>query len=503
MSENFTTLRLKYLGINTHKDPIIYMREDCHICKSEGFEAQARVCVSLNNRSIIATLNTVETDLLRHNEASLSHYAWDLLGAKENDDISISHPKPLESLSYIRSKIYGNELKANETHKIIEDILAGQLSDINIAMFIAASAGNKLSKKEILDLTKAMVDTGQRLTWSSQFIVDKHCVGGLPGNRTSPIVVAIVAAYGLTIPKTSSRAITSPSGTADTMEVFAPVNLDIATMRKVVEQENGCLVWGGSVALSPADDLLIRIERTADLDSEGQMVASILSKKIAAGSTHIVLDVPIGDTAKVRSLEDAIILKNYLDTIAKEFSIETKVIFTDGSQPVGKGIGPALEARDILAVLTNDKMAPQDLRERALLLAGQLLEFSPNINPGQGTIIATDILNTGKAFEKFQAICKAQGGMQEIPTARFTHTIESTRSGKIIDIDNRHIARLAKLAGAPNSKTAGVELFTSLRTHVSRSQPLFRIHAETKGELNYALDFLKKDHSIFKFEDSV
>ncbi|MHB1220966.1 MAG: thymidine phosphorylase family protein [Gammaproteobacteria bacterium] len=502
MNEHHSTLSLRYLGINTYKEPIIYMRDDCHICKSEGFEAQTRVRVTLNDRSIIATLNTIETDLLRHNEASLSHYAWDLLSAKDGDEISITHPEPLNSLSYIRSKIYGHELKADETRHIIDDALSGQLSDINIAMYIAASAGNKLSKKEVLDLTKAMVDTGQRLTWPSNFIVDKHCVGGLPGNRTTPIVVAIVAAFGLMIPKTSSRAITSPAGTADTMEVFTSVNLDIPTMQKVVEQENGCIVWGGSVALSPADDLLIRIEKSADLDSEGQMVASILSKKIAAGSTHIVIDMPIGTTAKVRSIAHAELLKNFLESIAKEFGIETRVIFTDGSQPVGRGIGPALEARDVLAVLNLDRDAPQDLRERALILAGNVIEFSSSVSPGQGKIIATAILDSGKALSKFQAICKAQGGMRDIPIAPFTHIIESSKPGRIINIDNRHIARVAKLAGAPRSKSAGVDLLTPLHTIVGKSQPLYKICAESQGELNYALDFLKQGHEIFQIEMS-
>src|SRR3989338_3277773 len=258
MNKTYSTLKLKDLGINTYQNPVIYMRKDCYICKSEGFESQTRVKVTLNDRSIIATLNTVEGDLLMRNEASLSHYGWDLLSAKEGDEISISHPKQLDSLSYIRSKVYGNELKAGQIRDIIDDLLSGQLSDINIAMFIAAISGDRLSKKEVFDLTKAMIDTGKHLTWPSELIVDKHCVGGLPGNRTTPIVVAIVAAFGLIIPKTSSRAITSPAGTADTMEVFTEVNLDIKTMRKVVEQENGCIVWGGSMTLSPADDLLIR-----------------------------------------------------------------------------------------------------------------------------------------------------------------------------------------------------------------------------------------------------
>lgn len=503
MKDNHSTLKLKHLGINTHKEPIIYMREDCHICKSEGFSAQARVKVTLDDRSIIATLNTVETNLLRHNEASLSNYAWDLLSAKNGDQISITHPKALDSLSYIRSKIYGHELKAEETKHIIEDIVSGQLSDINIAMYIAASAGDRLSKKEVIDLTRAMIDAGQRLTWDSPCVVDKHCVGGLPGNRTTPIVVSIVAAYGLMIPKTSSRAITSPAGTADTMEVFTSVTLDIPAMRKVVEKENGCIVWGGAMALSPADELLIRIERTANIDSEGQMVASILSKKIAAGSTHIVIDMPIGTTAKVRSIDHAKYLKNFLESIAKEFGIKIKVIFSDGSQPVGRGIGPVLEALDVLAVLNRDKSAPQDLRAHALTLAGQVIEFSPDVVAGDGLRIATNILDSGKALAKFQAICNAQGGMRNIPTAPFSHTIESKLSGIIINIDNRYIASVAKLAGAPKSKSAGVELLVPLHSVVGKSQPLFKVYAETRGELDYALDFLKQGHEIFQMEESV
>lgn len=500
MSSRHTTLTLKYLGINTYKEPIVYMRDDCDICKSEGLTAQARIRVTLNNRSVVATLNTVETDILRHNEASLSDYAWNLLAAKPGDKISISHPKQLDSISYIRSKVYGNELKARETKQIINDIVSGQLSDINIAMFIAASGGYRLSKKEVYDLTMAMVNSGQRLDWSSTCVYDKHCIGGLPGNRTTPIIVPIVAALGLMIPKTSSRAITSPAGTADTMEVFTPVNLDIATMRKVVEQENGCIVWGGSMSLSPADDLLIRIERTANLDSEGQMVASILSKKIAAGATRLVIDIPIGTTAKVRSIARAEYLKNFLESIAKKFQIETRIIFSDGAQPVGRGIGPALEASDVLAVLTGDALAPQDLREHALHIASQIIELSPGIPAGEGLGMATKILDSGKAYTKFEAICKAQGGMRDIPRAAFTHVVESSSAGTIINIDNRYIACVAKLAGAPEAKAAGIELLVSLHTVVSKGQPLFVIHAQTKGQLQYAVDFLKQGHDIFQIE---
>lgn len=500
MKNNHTQLHLKYLGIDTYKEPVIYMRKDCHICRSEGFEAQSRVQVTLNNRSVIATLNTIESDLLQHHEASLSRYAWDFLSAKVGDDISISHPKPLQSLSDIRSKLYGHKLNSDQIRRIVNDVVAGQLSDIHIATFLAATAGNHLSRKEIFDLTNAMVETGQRLKWSSSLIMDKHCVGGLPGNRTTLIVVPIVAAFGLMIPKTSSRAITSPAGTADTMEVLAPVDLDLVKMQKVVDSQGGCIVWGGSVALSPADDILIQIERAIDLDSEGQLVASVLSKKIAAGSTHLLIDMPIGPTAKIRTREAATLLKILFTDIGTQFGITVKTILSDGSQPVGRGIGPALEALDALAVLQGDKNAPQDLRDRSLVLAGEILEFSPTVKIGQGRQITQSILDSGKAWQKFQAICDAQGGMREIPKAHFFYDIVANDAGKVTSINNRHIAQIAKLAGAPKTKAAGVLLHATLGIVVEKNQPLFTIHAESEGELNYALMLLKQIPPIMQVE---
>lgn len=502
MNENYNKLTLKYFGINTYKEPIVYIHKDCTICKSEGLEAPARVQVTLNDRSIIATLNTIQTNMLQTCEAGLSDYAWDFLSAREGDQITITHPKPLESLRYIRSKIYGNELNFNEMSAIIQDIVSGNLSDLHIAMFIAATTGDRTSQDEIIHLTKAMVNVGQKITWGSDFIVDKHSVGGLPGNRTTPIVVSIVAAYGLKIPKTSSRAITSPSGTADTMEVLTPVNLNLQDIKKVVEKENGCIVWGGAVSLSPADDLLIRIERTANLNSEVQLVASILSKKVSAGVSHLVIDMPIGTTAKVASLQRAEILKKTFEHTAKAFNLKIKIIFTDGSQPLGRGIGPALEAEDVVSVLTGNKNAPHDLRERALLLAGHVLEMSSAVPAGQGLNLAKEILDSGKAWQKFQAICHAQGGMRDIPKAQYSHTIEAKKSGILINIDNHRIANVAKLSGAPRAKAAGVILLNRLNAVVEKQQPLFTVCAETKSELDYALNFVEQNQEIFQIEES-
>ena len=501
MNSHDAKLKLKALGINTHTEPVIYVRDDSEIIKAEGFEAQARVQVCLRDKNVIATLHTVESTILQHNEASLSTYAWDLLAANENDEIQIQHVPPLNSLSFIRSKVYGNELKTPEIKSIVGDLLAGRLSDIHVAMFLTATAGTGLNSKETLDLTRSMVDTGQTLTWPAELVVDKHCVGGLPGNRTTLLIVPIVAAFGLMIPKTSSRAITSPAGTADTMEVFAPVELDLNKMRSVVEKENGCIVWGGAVSLSPADDLLIRIERVMDIDSEGQLIASILSKKIAAGSNHLVIDMPIGPTAKVRTLQQAQIIKTSLENIAHQFNMTIKVIMTDGLEPVGRGIGPALEAQDVWDVLSNHANAPQDLQDRALTLAGQIIEFSPKVSPGTGKSIAKSLLEDGSALKKFIAICEAQGGIRPIPKAKFTQTICALQTGRVTCIDNRTIARIAKLAGAPANKASGVELLVKLGMTVQKGQPLYTIHADARGELHYALSYIALGHTIIQIEE--
>ncbi len=491
-------VRLKYLGIDTYKEAVIYMHADCAVCRAEGFESQGRILVMYKGKTLTATLNKVTNGLLQACEVSFSEYAWKVLGAVEGEMVQVSHPPPISSLSHVRSKIYGNTLSATNINEIITDIVAARYSDIEVASFVTACAGNHLDEREITDLTQAMVDAGERMTWPGSPIVDKHSVGGLPGNRTTPIVVSIVAAYGLTMPKTSSRAITSPAGTADAMEVVAPVDLDTLTMRRVVEQEGGCIVWGGAVSLSPADDLLIRIEKILDLDSEGQLVASVLSKKIAAGSTHVLIDMPIGPTAKVRSMTMGEKLAENLKNVGGKFGLTVATHFSDGTQPVGRGIGPALEARDFVSVLCGDKDAPQDLRAHALALAGKVLQFSAGVPKNGGLKIAQEILDSGTAWKKFQAICAAQGGLRDIPVAHHRHTIEAPAGGKVMVIDNRRIARLAKLAGAPHDKVAGVDLHTPVGTSVQKNQPLFTIHAATPGELAYALHYLRGEHDIIR-----
>lgn len=489
-------LRARPLGIHTLDEPVAFMRTDCHVCRSEGLSSRSRVLLQSGDRSVVATLYQVSSNLVAIDEVGLSETAWSLLGVAHGNPVTVRHPDPLTSFAHVRSRIFGNRLSAGKFRQILDDVTARRYSSVETTAYLVSGSSFPLDEAETVALTQVMVDLGETLTWPNTPVVDKHCVGGLPGNRTTPIVVAIAAALGLTMPKTSSRAITSPAGTADAMETLAPVDLDLRAIHRVVEREGGCVVWGGAVGLSPADDLLIRIERVLDLDSEGQLVASVLSKKIAAGATHLILDIPVGPTAKLRTAAAGEALATRLAAVADTFGIATRVVITDGSQPVGRGIGPALEGRDVLAVLQRRTGYPEDLHARACALAGALLELSGKAAPGDGVSLAAQTIADGRAWSKFQAICEAQGGLRIPPTAPYQHPLTAQFGGRITSIDNRKIARVAKLAGAPGSKSAGVEMHVRFGDEVSPKQPLYTVHAETTGELEYSLDYVATNPNI-------
>jgi thymidine phosphorylase len=419
-------------------------------------------------------------------EVGVSALGFALLGLPEGAPVEVVQAAPAKSLEAVRRKVEGAELSADDFDSIIGEIAQMRYSKTEITAFLISSA-SFLSTNEVLHLTRAMASAGRCLDWPSEMIVDKHCIGGIPGNRTSMIIVPIVASHGLSIPKTSSRAITSPAGTADTMEVLARVDLDIREMRNVVEAEGGCLVWGGHVNLSAADDILISVERPLAIDTSEQLVASILSKKLAAGSKHLVIDIPIGATAKVRSRSNAIRLKKLFEFVGDRLGLALEVMITDGSQPVGRGIGPALEARDVMQVLANVPEAPADLRDRVLLLAGQILEFDPKLRGGAGRARAEELLRSGAALAKFERIAAAQGKPPEaVSLGTLTQEVPASRDGIVTAIDCRQIARIARLSGAPNDKGAGIDLYKKIGDRVEAGEPLFKIHACLPADFRFA-----------------
>ena len=315
--------------------------------------------------------------------------------------------------------------------------------------------------------------------------------GGVPGNKVSLIIVPIVAAAGLTIPKTSTRAITSPSGTADTMEILAPVNFESDALNNLVSKEKACIIWGGALNTCPADDILINIERPLRMDPIGLMIPSILAKKLSMGVKKMVLDIPCGGGTKfptsIEGRKFALLFKE----IASNVGIEAECALTLAHQPIGHLIGSAPEAKEALTLLRDYSAGPNSLIEKSTELAGILLEMGGISQKGEGQKLAKEILRSGKAYEKMKKIIEAQGGdpdikPEDIKLGPYIKEFYSTKSGHITEVNNSIINQIAMAAGCPNSKSSGVEVFKKQGAKIDEGDPIFKIYSDSQSKLKKA-----------------
>lgn len=421
----------------------------------------------------------------------------DKLRLKQNGLVDVSLAKSPKSLAYIKKKLDGEKLTKNEINQIVEDIVNGMLSEIELTYFVAACYTKNMTSEETIMLTRAMSGFGEVLKLDSYPIIDKHSIGGIPGNRTTLVLVPIITAAGFVMPKTSSRSITSPAGTADTMEVLANVSFGIKQMERIIKKTKGCIVWGGALDLAPADDAIIKVEKPLRLDAESQLLASIMAKKNSVGSTHILIDIPVGKNAKVMNKREALHLKQQFEDIGKKLRKRIKVIITDGSQPIGNGVGPALEARDVLWLLKRDFRRPLDLEKKCIMMAGEIFK---SIGIKGGRKKALKMLDSGKAYKKMLEIIKAQGGEEpdtdKICLGEHRFDFRAKRNGQIKEIDNAFISKIARVAGAPEDKGAGAYLYKHIGDSVKKGDKIFTIYSESKEKLSYAKNILNDIHGI-------
>jgi putative thymidine phosphorylase len=429
---------------------------------------------------------------IRHGEIGLFDEVWKILKAKDGDPLQIELISRPPSVAAIKKKLLGKPLDEKGIYSIIKDIVDRQLTPIETTYFVASGYVKPYSLQELIWLVKAMAMTGETFTWGKRKVVDKHSVGGLAGNRTTMVVIPIIASLGLLIPKTSSRAITSPSGTADTMEVLAPVSFTGPQVKRIVSATGGCLIWGGGLSIAPADDLIIRVSRPLSLEPYDKMIVSIMAKKVAMGVTCLIIDMPYGPDTKIASLAVAQELAKKFRGVAKAFGITIKVKFDQASEPVGKGIGPALEARDVLRVLQQKEKRPRDLEAKAIGLAAELLELSKSCKPGAGKKIAEQELTSGRAWKKMQQIIRAQGGNPKVDANQLmrsakTYRFVAKKSGKIIGINNRAVDEVARTLGAPDHALAGIYLHHKIGYHIKKGEKLLTLYSYSQDRLNLAI----------------
>jgi len=437
-------------------------------------------------KEIICVVN-VSSKGVKEGQIGFFEEAMKKVGAK-GSCVNVEIADQPRSIEYIKRKLHGDVLNAEEYDELIKDVVHNEFSDAELTYFVSGCYTKGLNMDEAVSLTNAIVNNGEQFKFKKGIVVDKHCIGGVPGNRTTMILVPVMAALGYKMPKTSSRSITSPSGTADTMEVVAPVKLSAPKIKKIVNKHKGVIAWGGGVNLAAADDKLIRIRHPMSLDPLGMMLASIMAKKKAVGSTHVLIDIPYGKGAKVEKRRDALELKKLFISIGKKLSMKIRVVLTDGSQPIGSGIGPALECSDVIAVLKGS--GPNDLREKSIFLATEMLKMLNIKNPKEKVL---EILESGKAYDKFREIIVAQGGKKRphVPKASLFYEYKTTKGGRVKEIHNKEISKLARIAGAPDDKSAGLYLRVRRNNGIKKGEILFTLYAESKMKLDTAVSYLK------------
>ena len=488
--------KIKKIDIDTGRNRIIYLHRNGHIFKKEGFKCLSRVKIYNDVLTVYGILHIIENDnVLTDFEIGLSSIFFKKYNIKEGDIFTIKTVGIIPSFQYVLSKLNGFNYEEKHFNDIFNDIIEEKYDDSQIACFCSSTAGNSLNENELLYLTKAMIKINKTIDWKKNIVVDKHCIGGIPGNRTTPPSIAIIAEYGMFIPKTSTRSITSPSGTIDTMEVFTNVNFSDEKIVEIVNKTNGCLIWSG--ILSPIDEIVMSVQKDLCLDGKGIMIASIISKKMAAGSTHILIDIPYGPQAKCKDLESAKSLKYDFETLGKNLGLYVYVNLSESNQPIRKGIDPEFKAKDILDILKNKPNACEDLKEKILYLSGIIIEFDPNVKKGEGIKIAKEILESGRAFERFKKICEAQGGYKEIQDSKYQKDVISEIEGKVCEINIKKISTLAKLTGCPSNKEAGIYLYKHLNDYIKKGEKIMTLHSNSVGELKTAYNFAL-DEQIFK-----
>jgi AMP phosphorylase len=484
-------LKAKLIGISSGGKPIVLLnKEDAAELGVRGLD---RVTVKYDKTEVIAIVNITST-LVNRGEIGIFE-ELDYSKLKENKELEVKVANPPNSLHFIREKLKGRKLTYDEIHEIVNDTVKRKLNDIEIASFVTALHNFGLDLGEAKSLSLSMVDTGERLKLNKKLIVDKHSIGGCAGDKTTLLLVPIVAAADLTIPKTSSRAITSAAGTADRAEAIMPVSLDIDQMKDVVEKTNGCIVWGGSLHLSPADDIFIEVEYPLSIDP--LLLPSVMSKKKAVGANFLVIDIPTGRGTKVKTIGDADLLAKDFITLGGELGIKTHCALTFGEQPIGHTIGPALEAKEALEVLMRKRNTP-DLIDKATDLAGILFEM---VGKKNGKELAVEMLKSGKAEEKMREIIMHQGGDSEIKPedikiGEFGLDVTAKNSGIVLWIDNNGLIEVARAAGSPKDKGAGIHLYKKLGDRVEKDQKLFTVYAEKSTKLERVKDVLEHEESI-------
>lgn len=486
-------LKLKYLPVKSFGENLAYIHKNCSLYKVDDINKVTKLEIHKGSKTIFAFLQIVEDDVLALDEIGLNEDAFKALNMSEGTEVHVSMAAPSLSAQSLRRKIAGEILTSSEYMDIIKDIASGRYSKMDIAAFLVACTSS-MSATELVSFTEALV-AQKVLHWDEKsMVVDQHCLGGVPANKTDLVILAIVSAYGLPIAKTCIRSLTSCAGVADTMGVLANVDYNTSKFQKLVRANNGAIVNYDVLEETKVNHLLHDVRSQLGINQNELVIASILAMMISSGVSHLVLDIPVGENARVHSTNEAIRIRKQVEYIGDMLGLSIDVVITDGSEPIGNGIGAVLEARDVMKILRNKEDAPIDLKEKSLFLAGRVLEFDPQLRGGQGYAVAKEILENGRALEAFQRIVNAQG-VHEVPAlGQYVREVVAPYDGIVSAVNNTIINKIGVYAGATQCLGSGVDLNKKIGDKVKAGDVLYTIYSCNAADFDVVSQLVEQDN---------
>lgn len=448
-------------------------------------------------------------DLVDFWEVWITKDIYEKYNLKEWDIISISAVKtnPI-SLKAIKKKLLGNKLNEEEIKALMRDMTDGKISDILSAYYAACSFTYSSDQEELYLTAKYSAEMWDMIRFDHDTAV-KYCIGWVPWNETTMIIVPILWSLWISSPKTFSKAITSPAATWECVEVLMDIEFSVEEMKKLVRKTGSCLAWWKNLKFAPANDKIIKVSYPLQTEAYSKIAVSIMAKIYAWWTKYCLIDLPVGEYWKIKDLKTAKRVRWHFEYIWKKLWMKINVDITNADAPIGKWIGGVLQVREVLRILQNKENISLDLKNKSIELAANLIELVWLAKWKKAKILAKKQLESGKAWEYMQKLINSQNSLhkrkpdkknvsylwvidsEDLPLWEFNQKFFAEKTGIIKEIDVNNLKEISKKLWAPLDKKAWFYLYKQVGDKIEKWEPLFELYSSDKDRFLQWVEKLK------------
>lgn len=503
MAQEIFSATIKRLDIHNIWDFVVFLNTE----QASKYDIREWDKISLlrNGEEYVVDV-ALSSDYVLSNQIWVTHDFLETFPIAEWDNVLATFTKTSPvSMIAIRKKMLWHKISEEEIDAIIDDIQNNKLSDLVIAYYTATSFFYHSDPQELAYTTKATAFTGDmyRFPW---IVASKYSIWWVPGNETTMIIIPILASLWITMPKSFSKSITSPAATGECVNVLMDISLKKADIIRTVDKIWACLVRNEGLNLAPANDRIIKVSSPLWMEPYARMISSIIAKNYAMWITHLLIDIPMGPTAKVANMADAKRIAKHFKNIWKYLWIKIDTQITRAEEPVWRGIWAALQAKEALMILQNHANQTPELALKAIFLAARILVLCwKAMTMRKAEFLVQRQLHNWEARKKMSEIIQAQNWpnphikSDEIKLWKFTYAFKATQDCKIDSIDMKHLNTIVRTLWAPADYTAGIWLNKKLKEKIKIWDTIYVMYSSSERKLNKAKEMLQiKDFYNYK-----